>query len=174
MDEIWKDIEGYEGFYQVSNMGQVRSIKQNVGEKHFWGVILKKSLAGRGYEFVGLSGKAHYVHRLVAKAFLENPKNYPCINHKDENKLNNNVENLEWCTYQYNNRYGTARERANHKLWRKVVQLDMNGNVIKVWDSLTVAAKYFGADKTSIWCACNGRQFTSCGYKWRYESEVAT
>lgn len=174
MEEIWKDIEGYEGFYQVSNMGQVRSIKQNVGEKHFWGVILKKSLAGRGYEFVGLSGKAHYVHRLVAQAFIPNPNNFPQVNHKDENKINNRADNLEWCTNKYNNNYRNKNYIVGQKYGKRIIQYDLIGNEIKKWDSITKAAKSLGVDKCSIWGALKGRQQTSCGYKWRYESEVAT
>ena len=105
-DEIWKDIKGYEGLYLVSNLGDVYSCLSN-----------KKLKPGsdNGYLKVNLCKnnkvKQFTVHRLVALAFLPNENNYPCVNHKDENPRNNNVNNLEWCTYKYNNNYGSIRER---------------------------------------------------------------
>lgn len=108
-NEIWKDIYGYEGIYQVSNFGQVRRLCKNDNR------IIKQEI-NRGYKRVCLSYKnvkKHFlVHRLVAFAFIPNPNNYPIINHKDENKLNNNVDNLEWCTHQYNLNYNGNRERC--------------------------------------------------------------
>lgn len=99
--EIWKDIDGYDGFYQVSNLGNVRSskTKQNI----------YYSDTNKGYFRVNLyknkKRKSYSIHRLVAEYFLDNPNNYPCVNHKDCNKKNNRVDNLEWCTYKYNNNY---------------------------------------------------------------------
>lgn len=110
-EEIWKDIEGYEGLYRVSNLGNVYSYLSN-----------KKLNPGndKGYLKVNLSKnkkvKQFSVHRLVALAFLPNKNNYPCVNHKDENPSNNNVDNLEWCTYKYNNNYGTIKERISKTL----------------------------------------------------------
>lgn len=105
--EIWKDIKGYEGRYQISNEGRVKSL---IGSKE---KILKPGLNFHGYEKVTLSKgnkvKAHLVHRLVAQAFIPNPNDYPCINHKDEMKFDNSVDNLEWCTYDYNNNYGSRK-----------------------------------------------------------------
>ena len=108
MKEIWRDGKGYEGKYQVSNMGRVWSIK---GQKYLKGTIAKS-----GYVYVHLTaknGKAvkERLHRLVAIAFLENPNNLPAVNHKDENKLNNSLDNLEWCSHQYNCNYGTRNQR---------------------------------------------------------------
>lgn len=104
MEEIWKDIEGYGGLYQVSNLGRIKSFKQNK-----LGKILRMQITHDGYYTVGLSkdnySKQCKVHRLVAKAFIPNTNNLLEINHKDKNKLNNNVDNLEWCTRQYNCRY---------------------------------------------------------------------
>ena len=114
MTEIWKDIDGYEGLYQVSNLGRVKSLHHNK-EK-----ILKGSYAKEGYHLISLSKegtqKRCLVHRLVATAFIPNPYKLECVNHKDENPRNNNVDNLEWCTKAYNNCYGTRLERLSKSL----------------------------------------------------------
>ena len=111
LDEIWKDIENYENVYQISNIGRVRRIYKNGNTK-----ILKQDITKRGYCRISLSKnqkhKHYQIHRLVAKAFIPNPNNYPIVNHKDENPMNNNVDNLEWCTYSYNTLYGTAIQRT--------------------------------------------------------------
>lgn len=120
--EEWRDIQGYEGLYQVSNLGNVK--KLNFTYIDTWGTgrkrtilehFVKANIGKMGYYMIDLRFKNNrkrcYVHRLVAQAFIPNPNNYPCVNHKDENPLNNNVNNLEWCTYAYNNSYGTSRQR---------------------------------------------------------------
>lgn len=116
MNEIWKDIPGHEGKYQVSNLGRVRSLNYNRTGK----IKLLKQGNVNGYKVVILykdgKKKTYLVHRLVAIAFLLNPNNLPIINHKDENPSNNNVNNLEWCTIAYNNTYGTARKRASENM----------------------------------------------------------
>ena len=103
MKEIWKDIKGYEGIYQISNLGQVKSLHNKLGQKE---LIMKQNLKRNGYYQIRLKNngkqKDYIVHRLVAQAFIDNPMKLPCINHIDENKTNNNVENLEWCTVEYN------------------------------------------------------------------------
>ena len=108
-NEIWKDIEGYEGLYQVSNLGRVKNIKRSR--------LLKPCPDTNGYLRVDLfknSKMSHKrVHRLVAKAFIPNPNNHPVVNHKDADKSNNDVSNLEWCTMKYNNSYGTRLERIS-------------------------------------------------------------
>ena len=127
MKEIWKDISGYEGLYQVSNLGDVRSLNyRRNGELK----LLKQATNKQGYKQISLykNGKikTYKVHRLVAIAFIPNPNNLPVVNHKDENPSNNNVNNLEWCTVAYNNTYGTRTKRAsesirgeNHPLYGK-------------------------------------------------------
>lgn len=117
MEEIWKEIEGYEGEYEVSNLGNVRSLNYRRSGKL---KLLKQYTDKKGYEYVRLSkngkGKIYKVHRLVAMAFIPNPDNLPIVNHIDECKNNNMVSNLEWCTVAYNNTYGTARKRASEKM----------------------------------------------------------
>lgn len=136
MEEQWKDIKGHEGLYEVSNFGNVRSLDRVIRAKHN-GTMLRKGRIltpfyeeKKGYYQVSLSkdgkNKKHRVHRLVASAFLDNPHNYTDVNHKDEVKTNNNVDNLEWCTRKYNNNYGTKPERT-----RKAMMGNTNGR--KAW-----------------------------------------
>ena len=130
--EIWKDIQGYEGLYQISNLGRVKSLERiiitnNGITKKISEKILKPYLKGNGYYNIVLrkdsKTKCYFVHRLVAKEFIPNPDNLPQVNHKDENKLNNNVDNLEWCTSKYNNNYGTHNER--HALARSKLYINI-------------------------------------------------
>lgn len=107
MKEDWKPIEGYEGFYEVSNLGRVRSLPRVTRSNILKGTILKPNITPYGYQQICLCRngirKQHKIHRLVANAFIPNPNNLPAINHKDWNTSNNNVDNLEWCDTQYNN-----------------------------------------------------------------------
>lgn len=118
--EIWKDIKGYEGLYQISNLGNIKSLRKWNGArgKHYYEPcerILTPTDNGYGYSIIGLQKncirKNHYVHRLVAEAFIPNPNNYPQINHKDYNRKNNNVDNLEWCTSKQNTQYSSVNMR---------------------------------------------------------------
>lgn len=120
--ENWRDVPGYEGLYQVSDHGNVRSIARRITDthctRHFSGRLLKQFLDHNGYKVVTLSKqgllKQIKVHRLVAMAFIPNPKNYPQVNHKDEDATNNLVCNLEWCDGKYNSNYGTRNARMSH------------------------------------------------------------
>ena len=119
MDEIWKDIEGFEGLYQVSNFGRVKCVEHKCPGRHGLRTVKEHLMTqvkgSKGYFYVALSnmdrGRTFTVHRLVAKAFIPNPENLPCVNHKDEDKFNNNVDNLEWCTSLYNNTYNDVHLR---------------------------------------------------------------
>lgn len=158
--EIFTNIYGYEGLYQVSNLGNVKSLNYlHTGQEK----ILSPAFDKDGYLFVQLckngEAKNYRVHRLVAQAFLPNPNNYPCINHKDENKLNNNVDNLEWCTIQYNNEYSKAKQ---------VGQYDLNGNLIATWKSTMEIQRQLGFRNGNISNCCLGKIKTAYGYIWKY------
>lgn len=177
--EIWKDIPGYEGLYQVSNLGRVRSLDRltpmpNGKLRRECGRVMYQSTTRCGYYVIGLSkgDKRKYfsVHRLVAMAFIHNPDNLRCVNHKDENKMNNHLDNLEWCSSSYNNQYGSRLERVSKAIGRKVVQLDEHGNVIGVFNSIKEAYRKTGINSSSINAVCSGfrNRHTAGGYKWKY------
>lgn len=169
--EIWRDVVGYEGLYQVSNKGRVRSLdrifemrhKSNKMIKVFKkGVILKMHKCNSGYLKVTLFGKNYMVHRLVANAFIPNPDNLPCVNHKDENKTNNCVDNLEWCTHQYNVIYND-RHIKNGKLLRNrkdmskiVYQYTLDGVLVNIFPSVSEAARQNNTSVASIVSCING------------------
>lgn len=120
--EIWKDIKGYEGLYQVSNLGNVKSLKTNKN--------LYYSKSGKYYR-VGLfkgKRKMYSIHRLVAEAFILNPNNYPCVNHKDCNTFNNEINNLEWCTYKQNNNYGSRNIKVKSTLLLREIKIKYKNN----------------------------------------------
>ncbi len=172
MEEIWKDIEGYEGLYQVSNTGKVRSFIRKTELQAPWHLI--KPHVARGYAFIALytkevkRSKNFLLHRIVAKAFIPNPNNYPEINHKDENKLNNAVDNLEWCTRSYNMCYGTARFRQGISSSTPVEQLTVENISIARYCSIPIAAKINRIDESSIHKCCNNLRESVGGYRWRY------
>lgn len=170
--EIWKDIEGYEGLYQVSNLGRVRGFVRVKGK------ILCYHTNADGYLQSELrkNGRKRkfYTHRLVAKAFLPNPNNFPEVNHKDENKQNNRVDNLEWCTHAYNNTYGTLQKRsADSRLKDPILQYDINGNLIFCHISNRSIKEKFGEDNGSISQCCTGRINSYLGYIWLYKKDAA-
>lgn len=172
MQEIWKDIPNYEGIYQISNHGRIRS--NNPGNKRFHNKtdhILKAHVSNTGYCQVtlykdGVKRRKYTVHKLVATMFIPNPDNLPCVNHKDENKLNNHVDNLEWCTYAYNNAYGTAKIRSIITVSEPVEQYTLEGLHIATYLSATVASKLTGINKTDILKACKGLVPYAGGYGW--------
>ena len=132
--EVWKDIKNYEGLYEVSNFGNVRSLNYNHTNKI---KILKPHKNQKGYYLVSLCKngevKSHSVARLVAMAFISNPNNYPQVNHKDEDKTNNKVENLEWCNNQYNKRFSSAKQVMGiSKDGRRTILLEavIDGNLL--------------------------------------------
>lgn len=172
-NEEWKDIEGYDGLYMVSNYGNVKSLNYKRTGKE---CLLKPTNNTTGYYlFVVLCKngvlKNYRVHRLVAQAFIPNPNNLPEVNHIDENKNNNCVGNLEWCTREYNNNYGTRNERHAKALSKHVLQIDKNSNkVIHEWDSATQVKLELGFAQSHICDCCKGKPShkTAYGFIWRY------
>ena len=164
--EIWEDIIGYEGKYLVSNMGNVISVNYNNGKKI---KELTKTTCKKGYENVALynNGKRKYfkVHRLVAQAFIPNTNNLPCINHIDENKKNNFVENLEWCDIRYNNNYGNRLK----KIMKPINQYDMNGKLIMSYESAADAARKLDKTAGNISECCKNKRKSAYGFKWQYQ-----
>lgn len=172
MNEIWKDINGYEGLYQVSNMGNIKSFKKWKRARMPDEYILKPHISNNGYCQVTLyKDKTRHkflVHRLVAVAFVDNPNGYPHINHKDENKLNNSSDNLEWCTVAYNNAYGTARLRSMITKSRQVEQYLPSGQFLARYVCMSVASELTGVPKHRIKSCCIGECATGSGYVWKY------
>lgn len=187
MQEIWKDIENYEGCYQVSNLGRVRSLTRKVdtfnGVRTTKGRILKPTLTDMGYLTICLKqhqkSKTFFIHRLVAKAFIPNPNNYPIINHKDSVPTNNNVENLEWCTQSHNVKesYRVGNAKPTKGCFKKgmiphnrkaVKQYDLDGNFIATYKSIRFASESTNTNPVCIGNCCKGTQETSNGFKWRY------
>lgn len=172
MSEIWKDIPGYENLYQVSNFGNVKSYVPS--NKHFGTKchLLKPTPNDSGYLVVTLyanqTRRKFLIHRLVAEVFIPNPSDHPCINHKDENPANNHVDNLEWCTYAYNNAYGTAKIRSIQTKSRRVNQYTIDGIWIASYLSIGIAAKLLNVSATSIKDCCSGKEEFAHGYKWEY------
>lgn len=180
--EIWKTIENFDK-YEVSNYGNVRFkvIKRSKHENRPPQISyrLLRPCTKSGYATVQISNSYYIstrlVHRLVAKAFIPNPDNLPQVNHKDENTLNNNVENLEWCTNEYNSNYGTRNVRIsntskrNMKLCKKVLQYDLKGNFIKEWDSLEQIYRECGFTKPNISKCCNNKGKTAYKYIWKFK-----
>ena len=173
MNEIWKDIDGYEGLYQISNFGNVKSFRQSSKLHKIEEYILKPTLANNGYYQITLYNNAKrrkfLVHRLVASAFIQNPDSMPCINHKDENRLNNRADNLEWCTHEYNNSYGTAIIRSVDTRSRPVEQYTVDGKLIAIYRSAKMAAELLGFTQRHIQHCCNNGSF-GFGYFWKYSS----
>ena len=182
MNEIWKDIEGYEGLYQVSNLGRVRKLANVSRRLNRWGTyteyhqkerIIKPAFdSDKQYQFVSLSyqGKKQLVlvHRLVAKAFIPNPDNLPQVNHKDENTTNNRADNLEWVTQLVNNNHGTGIQRRE-KHPKTVIQLSLSGEFIREWPSINAAAESVKANPSQLGHCCKGERPTAKGYRWKYK-----
>lgn len=168
--EEWRPVVGYEGLYEVSNFGRIVACEKI--DKS--GILRKRKILKpckrKGYCIIGLgtvgNRKTRSVHRLVAEAFIPNPQNFPQVNHKDENKSNNNIDNLEWCTNDYNIHYGSGIIRKSHG----VVQLSKSHEIINKYNSILEASKKTGIAKTSIYNAAHGRQNSAGGFLWMYIS----
>jgi len=202
INEVWKPVRGYVGLYEVSNFGRVRSLARTTIRRGRVNVlkekIMKLNQNSRGYYKVILSKdgkqKTLSVHRLVAIAFIPNPNNLPCVNHKDENPSNNFVwvnpdgtvdlekSNLEWCTIKYNSTYGTVLERlsvkmTNHQaLSKPVVQYSLKGYFINEYPSVMEAERQTGIHNTNIHLCCIGDKAhnRAGGFMWRYKTDATS
>lgn len=172
----WKKIPGYE--YAVSTDGQVKRLSTvaSKGTGHYARneAIKKPGCNNKGYLVVDLYAtnkrKTFLVHRLVAEAFVPNPHNFPCVNHKDENKRNNNADNLEWCTHEYNMAYGTLSKRIAEKNGKPIVQLDLCGKVLRHFASALEAQRVTGISNSNINECCHKKKKTAGGYIWQFET----
>lgn len=187
--EEWKDIKGYEGLYQVSSFGRVKSLNYHKtgAEK-----LLKQGFDKDGYKQLTLYKNRHKknckVHRLVAEAFIDNPNNYPIINHRNEFKFDNSVYNLEWCDEKYNSNYGSRnirlskskqgaifsdiqKQRISIAKKISVYQLSMNNEIIRKWDGIVDASRELNIGDGHISGCCKGKYKTAGGYKWRYVND---
>lgn len=173
--ETWRDVAGYEGLYQVSDFGDVRSLgmwanTRGGGKRFVKGRVLKPGKDRGGYLLVNLyknsKMKTHKVHRLVAQTFIENPYNLPEVNHIDEVKTNNQVTNLEWCDHAYNMTYGTRTERCS----KKVLQLTLDGIIVREWASVNECGRN-GFSIGNVAACCNGKLKTHKGYRWMYAED---
>ena len=176
--EIWKDIQGYEGVYQISNLGEIKSLERMIVTndnitKKIKEKILKPCLRKNGYYGIVLKkddkSKYYAIHRLVAQHFIPNPNNLPQVNHKDENKINNCVENLEWCTSQYNINYGTHNERQALAKSKTVYQYSLEKELLNIWKSTHDVKYKLGYGQGNIASFCRGERKTAYGYIWSYE-----
>ena len=171
--EIWKPVVGYEGLYEVSNLGNVRSLDKITSDgRRIKGKILTHYLTEKGYLRCFIYDKQIKIHRLVAQAFLPNPNNYPEVNHKDENKQNNMVwvnddgsidydkSNLEWCNRSQNIR---------HSRGKTIIQYDSKGKFLREWKNLATIEEQLNYYKSNICNVCKGKLKTAYGFIWKYK-----
>ena len=181
MKEIWKPVVGYEGLYEVSNMGRVKSLERKV--RHGRGIeltikerILKPAFNDFGYLIVALCAggkqKTLKVHRLVCEAFHKNPDNKSDVNHINENKTDNRACNLEWCTRRENINHGTHNERMAKTKSKPVGQYTRDGKLIKIWPSAIEVQRQTGFGQGYISKVANGNRKTAYGFIWKYKNET--
>ena len=193
--EIWRDVVGFEGLYQISNLGRIKSLPRltNFGnrKKHIKEMFLSVAKGKRGYLVVVLTKQGrHYtrpIHRMIAEAFIPNPENYPYIDHIDTNKHNNAIFNLRWCTAKGNSNNPLTKKLLSRKTkeqwdagvfndrnnihYRKVGQYTKTGELVKVWDSIVLASETLKIDSSSISAVCKGtnpKRHTVGGFVWKH------
>lgn len=178
LGEVWKDIEGYEGLYQVSNFGRVKSLERidSLG-RHRREKILKTDINNKGHLSVKLSKngvrKKYLIHRLVAEEFLPNPEKKPIVHHKDHNKLNNNVDNLVWLTHEEHAAEHPERNEASSKALRKVCSKHINqftsdGLFLRAWYSSWDIQRELGYGQGHIIQCCQGKRKQAYDFIWGY------
>lgn len=169
MKEEWRPVVGYEGLYEVSNLGRVKSL--------YKACILKPQKKRNGYFQVNLykngTMKSRAVHRLVATAFIPNPLGKPQVNHRDEDKQNNAVDNLEWVyartNLNYGSRNGKAGKTISQKPHRHILQYSLTGELVAEYESSAAAMRKTGVWNTHIIQCCKGKVLTAGGYRWKYK-----
>jgi hypothetical protein len=183
-EEVWEDIKGYEGLYRISSFGRIYSCDKEVGCKGGHktikkGRVLSPTKNNTYFTLTLVNGKGKRkqmsIHRIVATTFIPNPQNKPQVNHKNGDKHDNRLCNLEWCTYKENIEHAFRtglrvihnKGKNNGHRSKKVKQIDSNGNVVKIWPS-TREAERFGYDSSIISGVCHGRYSHHKGYTWQY------
>ena len=188
MNEIWKDIKGYEGIYQISNLGNVQSLNRNyvdsLGRNRIVkSKLLKYQISNKGYKVTDLTYNnvkhKKLIHVLIAIAFIPNPENKQTVNHKNGIKLDCTLDNLEWATYGENNKHATdnglrkspwiGKTGKDHPISKVVIQYDKNDNYLNEFDNSRTAERLTGINHSHISCCCLGRRKTTGGFKWRYK-----
>ena len=188
VEVVRKPVKGYEGYYEVDRFGRVFSVDRVVSvddngrkyDKPLAGKQMKQTMHDKGYKVVSLTKdgktKSKFVHRLVAEAFLDNPDDLPMVNHKDEDGTNNLIDNLEWCTREYNVNYGAAKERRAKKIRgreskkrKPVLQYDLEGNFVARHSSVADAANIVGCSTNEISKVCLGKRKTAKGFVWKHD-----
>lgn len=176
--EIWTDVVGFEGLYMVSNMGRVKSLSKLSNNKRYITdeKILSPRVCGKQREYLAVAltsngkTKQYKIHRLVAMAFIPNPEGYNEINHKDEDKGNNRVDNLEWCSRSYNVNYGNGKEKRKQSVIKGVVAYDTSLNIVKEFNSIIEASLFAKFDASNISRACRKVGRISGGFIWKYKN----
>lgn len=184
--ETWKEIPNYEGIYEISTRGFIRTISKRLQKTPY--------ITNKGYLAIDLyknkKRKKHLIHRLIAETFISNPNNYPCVNHKDGNKLNNDINNLEWCTQKYNmqeaarlgllntwcgklfgKNHPNYKFRGKWKTQKPIYQCDLEGVILKRFNSCEEAKRETNIEASHISECCNNKRKTAGGYIWKYEKE---